>query len=166
MRNQIFNSPGNEEAELAGGWGSLGSSLGTLPISISVKIGGRMCPQMTPQFRHPCVLNQLRSRGSQGYLCSASYYLLLHTYQASLKMMTDEIRHSIQRLLLIEFFRSALKKFRNSDFDLLYNSSKKFTFSDDDFLANFSQGAFTNYVYKIWRFLTPSPPPPFTFSMV
>ena len=35
-------------------------------------------------------------------------------------------------------FVERLKKFRNSDFDLLYNSSKKFTFSDDDFLANFS----------------------------
>ena len=58
--------------------------------------------------------------------------LLATTYQASLKMMTDEIRHSIQRLLLIEFFRSPLNKFRNSDFELLHNSNKKFTFSDGD----------------------------------
>ena len=53
----------------------------------------------------------------------------------------------------------------SSSFELLGVESNDFSHAEKERAACKAKGAFTNYVYKIWLFLT-TYPPPFTFSMV
>ena len=96
-----------------------------------------------------------------------------HLREARLKIMSglvlDDLRNHARTFLLEHSLETLF--YGNLTITTANKMANSIIAVRRDFLQNYvkqfqnGKGAFTNYVYKIWLFLT-TYPPPFTFSMV